>query len=382
MPKTLALTIVLLALCTGSARAEDPPALPASAQVAADRAQLLTLAEQGVRRVQKLWWSPGGHWYKDNTKSRGLASIWSSVHLFNALNALASADRTRLHVHMVERFANAADRLYWNPVAGHVPHTRRHIGGYSPVPDWRGTAVHTYYDDNGWLGLAFFNAWQVTGKRRYLGAAERAFAFTAMTGWATQLGGGVWWDTRHASRSSEGIASNVLLAALLFKSTRRATYLRHARMYIAWSNGHIWDPAAQLYERDPHSPILMRYVQSPIMAGEQTLCESTGDQSMCAAAAALGNAQLRAFPAAANHGPQYNSIYLQWMLYQYAQDHDPRWYALAFYNAQRALANSGNKAGLFLQDWDGDHAPSDSSFQIESATLSLFASVAAAQPPQ
>ena len=274
MPKTLALTIVLLALCTGSARAEDPPALPASAQVAADRAQLLTLAEQGVRRVQKLWWSPSGHWYKDNTKSRGLASIWSSVHLFNALNALASADRTRLHVHMVERFANAADRLYWNPVAGHVPHTRRHIGGYSPVPGWRGTGVHTYYDDNGWLGLAFFNAWQVTGKRRYLGAAERAFAFTAVTGWATQLGGGVWWDTRHASRSSEGIASNVLLAALLFKSHRRATYLRHARMYIAWSNGHIWDPAAQLYERDPHSPILMRYVQSPIMAGEQTLCES------------------------------------------------------------------------------------------------------------
>ncbi len=152
-------------------------------------------------------------------------------------------------------------------------------------------------------------------------------------------------------------------------------------MYIAWSNGHIWDPAAQLYERDPHSPILMRYVQSPIMAGEQTLCEATGDQSMCAAAAALGNAQLRAFPAAANHGPQYDSIYLQWMLYQYAQDHDSRWYALAYYNAQRALANSGDKAGLFLQDWDGDHAPSDSSFQIESATLSLFASVAAAQPP-
>jgi Glycosyl hydrolase family 76 len=380
--RALALTTVLIALSVGSARAEAPPALPASAQVAADRAQLLTLAEQGVRRVQKVWWSRSGHWYKDTTKSRGLASIWSSVHLFNALNALASADRTRLHVRMVERFANAADRLYWNPVAGHVPHTRRHIGGYSPVPGWRGTAVHTYYDDNGWLGLAFFNAWQLTGKSRYLGAAERAFAFTAVTGWATQLGGGVWWDTRHASRSSEGIASNILLGALLLKATGRATYLRHARMYIAWSNAKIWDPAARLYERDPHSPILMRYVQSPIMAGEQTLCQATGDQSLCAAAAALGNAQLREFPAAANHGPQYDSIYLQWMLYQYSLDHDPRWYALAFYNANRALTNSGNKAGLFLKDWDGDRAPGESSFQIEAATLSLFASVAAAVPPQ
>jgi uncharacterized protein YyaL (SSP411 family) len=380
--RALALAIVLLALGTGSTSAEDPPALPATTQVTADRAEFLKLAEQGVGRVKKLWWSPAGGWYRETTKSSRLASIWSSVHLFNALTAIATASPTRAHVRELERFADSTDSLYWNPVAGHVPHTRRRIGGYSPYPRARGTGVHTYYDDNGWLGLAFYDTWKVTGRQRYLAAAERAFAFTAVTGWATQLGGGVWWDTQHTSRSSEGIASNALLAALLHKATHKATYLRHVRMYIAWANGHIWDTHAQLYERDPNSPVLMRYVQSPMMAAEQTICETTGDQSMCAAAAALGDAQLREFAAAANHGPQYDAVYLRWMLYEYSQDHDARWYTLAYYNAKRALANSGNQAGLFLQDWDGDHAPSDSSFQIETATLSLFAAVAAAAPPQ
>ena len=384
MRKALGLAILILSIAAGTAQADEPPALPASAQVAADRATLSKLATDGVRRVKNLWWNSRAGWYNERISGSGshpLASIWSTVHLFNALNAVAAADRTRLHLRMVQHFASAADRLYWNPLAGHIPHTRKHIGGYSPYPNWRGTGVHTFYDDNGWLGLAFYNAWQITGKRRYLRAAERAFAFTAITGWAKKLGGGVWWDTRHTSRSSEGIASNALLGALLYKATKRPDYLRRTRIYIAWSNGHIWDPQAQLYERDPNSPILMRYVQSPIMAAEQTLCETTGDQSWCASAKALGDATLRHFAAAANHGPQYDSIFMEWMLYQYAQDHDSRWYALGYYNAKRALANSGDGTGLFLKDWDGNVLPNRNSLQYETSTLSLFAWVAAAQPP-
>jgi hypothetical protein len=382
--KALGLTILILSLAAGTAHAGAPPALPASAQVAADRAQLQALATNGVRLVKNLWWNKNAGWYNERLNgagSRPLASIWSTVHLFNALNAVAAADRTRLHLRMVENFANSADRLYWNPLAGHIPHTRKHIGGYSPYPNWRGAGVHTFYDDNGWLGLAFFDAWQITGKSRYLNAAQRAFAFTAVTGWAKKLGGGVWWDTRHTSRSSEGIASNALLGALLYKATHRADYLRRTRIYMAWANGHILDPNTKLYERDPNSPILMGYVQSPFMAAQQTLCQATGDQSWCASAKALGEASLSQFPAAVNHGPQYDSMYLQWMLYQYAQDRDPRWYALAYYNANRALANSGDGTGLFLKDWDGNVLPNRNSLQYQTSTLALFAWVAAATPP-
>jgi Glycosyl hydrolase family 76 len=383
--KAVGLVILILALAAAPARAGEPPALPAQAQVSADRAQLSALATSGVRLVKNLWWNSGAGWYNERLNGAGshpLSSIWSTVHLFNALNAVAAADRTRFHLRMLENFANRADTLYWNPLAGHVPHTRKHVGGYSPYPNWRGTGVHTFYDDNGWLGLAFYNAWQITGKNRYLNAAQRAFAFTAITGWAKKLGGGVWWDTRHTSRSSEGIASNALLGALLYKTTKRPDYLRQARIYIAWSNGHIWDPKAQLYMRDPNSPILMAYVQSPFMAAQQTLCEATGDQSWCAGAKALAEATLRHFPAAVSHGPQYDSMYLQWMLYQYQQDHDPRWYALAYYNAKRALSNSGDGTGLFVRDWDGDALPNGDTLQAETSTLSLFAWVAAATPPQ
>jgi hypothetical protein len=69
------------------------------------------------------------------------------------------------------------------------------------------------------------------------------------------------------------------------------------------------------------------------------------------------------------------------MLYQYALDHDSRWYALAYYNAKRALANSGDGTGLFLKDWDGNVLPNRNSLQYQTSTLALFAWVAAAQPP-
>ena len=387
MRRVLGLAILVLALLAGTARANPPPALPASTQLSADRAQFLALAEDGIRRVKNLWWSDGDDWYYEHISGQGahpLASIWSTVHLFNALNAVATADRSPLHVRMLENFANGAERLYWNPTAGHIPHTRRHIGGFSPSPRWRGPHVHTFYDDNGWLGLAFFNAWQITGKRPYLVDAQRAFNFTAQTGWAKKLGGGVWWDTRHTSRSSEATSSNALLGALLYKTTRNPAYLRKVRVYIAWANGHIWDARAQLYERDPFSPILMRYVQSPMMVAHETLCQATGDQSLCQKAAQLGAASIQEFPAAANHGPQFDSIFLQWMLYEYALDHDPRWYALAYYNAKRALKNSGDGTGLFFKDWGGGviQGAAPDSLQIETSTISLFAWVAAAQPPQ
>jgi uncharacterized protein YyaL (SSP411 family) len=185
------------------------------------------------------------------------------------------------------------------------------------------------------------------------------------------------------SRSSEGIASNTLLAALLYETTHKRYYLRTARRYIAWADSHIWDRRSGLYMRDPNSPILMRYVQSPMIAAYESLCESTRDDRWCDKAERLGAAALAGFPAAADHGPQYDAVYLRWMLDLYDHDGDPRWYSLAYYNAERALAKAGNRAGLFLRAWDGSRAPDApaDSLKIESATLSVFAWLAAAKPP-
>jgi hypothetical protein len=87
-----------------------------------------------------------------------------------------------------------------------------------------------------------------------------------------------------------------------------------------------------------------------------------------------------AFPLEYHWVPEADAIYLRWMLDLYANDHDPRWYALADQNAQQALANAKDDAGLFTKRWDGGYA-SAGRLLTASATINLFAWIVAAPAP-
>jgi hypothetical protein len=380
----------LLAVMAGSAvvasTAHAPPPAPAGGKLTGDQQKFLQLAENGVRDINRNWWNPRTNWYNDRLAKGqdGKASIWTTVHLFSALNGIAQAAPTAANKRAVGWFADRAYREYWNPQVGHIRHTRRHIGGFDPSSRERtGPRAHAFYDDNGWLGLAFLEAYKTTHVSRYLTYANDAFQFLAQTGWADGKGGGVWWDTGHASRSSESIASGTALAALLYQTTGNKSYLQTAQQYISWADAHILDATNGLYMRDVDSPILMGYVQSPMMVGFESLCATTKNDHLCDRAEQLGTAALTQFTSTLHHGPQYDAVYLHWMLDVYAQDHNPRWYSLALGNAQRALANAKTKQGLYLRGWDGGRAPDapTDSLKIDAATVSVFAWLAAARPP-
>jgi Glycosyl hydrolase family 76 len=381
----LALAIACL-LLVGAAIADAPAPLPPSPQLQNDRANFLKIAEGGVLKINRYWWNPRTHWYNDRLRKPqdGKAPIWTTVHLFSALIGVATADRTQGNVRRLKAFADRSYQEYWDPQVGHIPHTRRHVGGFDPsTREAKGPRAHAFYDDNGWLGLAYLEAYRLTKTPRYLRWADAAFQFMAQTGWAGGVGGGVWWDTGHASRSSESIASGTALAALLYETTHKSSYLRTARQYISWADSHIWDAKNGLYMRDPNSPILMGYVQSPFMLAFVSLCQTTKDDTLCDKAEQLGASSLDQFSDTLSHGPQYDAEYLHWILDVYARDRNPRWYSLAYDNAQRALAHAQNKSGLFLKAWDGSRAPDapPDALKIDAATLSVFAWLAAAQPP-
>jgi hypothetical protein len=380
---TLLLALVASAVAAGVANA--PPA-PGGGNLAGDQQKFLQLAETGVQNINRYWFNSRTDWYDDRLAKGqdGKASIWTTVHLFSALNGIAQAAPTAANKRAVEWFADHAYGQYWNPQVGHIRHTRRHIGGFDPSSrESTGPSAHAFYDDNGWLGLAFLEAYKITRVRRYLTYADDAFQFIAQTGWADGAGGGVWWDTGHVSRSSESIASGTALAALLYQTTGKKPYLQTAQKYIAWADSHIWDARNGLYMRDPNSPILMGYVQSPFMLAFVSLCQTTKNDGLCDKAEQLGDAALTQFTGTLHHGPQYDAVYLHWMLDVYAQDHNQRWYSLAVANAQRALANAQNKQGLFLKAWDGSRAPDapTDSLKIDAATVSVFAWLAAATQP-
>ena len=84
--------------------------------------------------------------------------------------------------------------------------------------------------------------------------------------------------------------------------------------------------------------------------------------------------------------PQYDAVYLQWMLALYSLNGNPALYALATENGRRAaqsVATSGG--GLYLLSWSG--APLGTQYaepqmlQTQAATTSLFAWLAVARPP-
>ena len=83
--------------------------------------------------------------------------------------------------------------------------------------------------------------------------------------------------------------------------------------------------------------------------------------------------------------PQYDAIYLQWMLALYSLDRDPTLYALAADNARDAQTRALNGEGLYLLSWNGQTLPSGYALpgmlQTQAATTSLFAWLAVYQPP-
>ena len=82
-------------------------------------------------------------------------------------------------------------------------------GGYAPYLGDRGGHERAWFDDNGWWGLAFIDAYRATHDRRYLTDAARALDFINRRGWASN--GGLWWNTSHDHKAGEALASGSAL---------------------------------------------------------------------------------------------------------------------------------------------------------------------------
>jgi hypothetical protein len=108
---------------------------------------------------------------------------------------------------------------------------------------------------------------------------------------------------------------------------------------------------------------------------------STKRKSRCRKAQALAAGSLKEFPLDADWAPETDVVYLRWLLDLYERDGDPRWYAVVHRNAKRALANARDDKGLWSLRWDGGWTLPGTLY-TQSATLQLFAWVAAAEPPK
>jgi hypothetical protein len=299
------------------------------------------------------------------------------VGLFEALDGVAIADPTRANLRAVTAFARKAEKLYWNARLRPVP-------GFTSTPLWFGRYVPTWFDDNGWWALAFLDAYRATGNPHYVTVAERAMNLIERQGWDTRSGG-IWWDTTHEWKAGESLATATLLAARLYQITHNARYLQDENTFVTWGQQGLWNATAGLYRRSNRSSVPMGYVQSPIAAADAIMCNVTNQLSYCTRSETLASATRDWFPPEADMGPQYDAEYLHWLLDLYGYDHLRDWYAIAYYNGQRAIQYGTDPDGLYAGAWDGgnitEHQADPSQLQVDGATLSLFAWLAVAQPP-
>jgi hypothetical protein len=368
------------ALATAAAPASSaaPAAAPAAA-LSPTQQRYLALAQAGVTQAEKRWRDPRRGWYDARLGDRErypLATIWDIVPLFESLDAIAIAEPSAANRRALARFAAGAER-YLNRGLRPVP-------GYSPYPGDREANTETWFDDNGWWGLAFVEAYRATGTRRYLADAERALRYIADAGWDPGTGG-IWWNTHHPFKSGPALASDTLLATLIYQQDRSTFALEQAQKFIAWANTGGFSNAEGLYTDSSLSATPVDYIESPLIYAQALLCQLTGASGDCQRAEQIEATALRRFGYLLDFSPQYDAIYLQWMLALYALDGDRTLYLLAADNARDAQTRAANGEGLYLLSWNGETLPTFDAepgmLQTQAATTSLFAWLAVYPPP-
>ena len=160
--------------------------------------------------------------------------------------------------------------------------------------------VNKFFDDNGWWGLAWVAAYDLTGEARYLAAARTIFA-NMVTGWDDTCGGGIWWNT---DRQYKNAITNELFLTLAARLHQRSAgdreYLDWARREWDWftargligPSGLINDGLTS--ECVNNAGLTWTYNQGVVLGGLTALHEITGDGAYLQHAEAIADAALGA----------------------------------------------------------------------------------------
>ena len=290
---------------------------PAPALTAAQQ-RYLALAKAGVARARGAGATrvaAGMTPVLGDRKRYPLATIWDIVPLFQSLDAIAIAQPNAANRRALTDFAAGAER-YLNRGLRPVP-------GYSPYPGTANADTETWFDDNGWWGLAFLKAYRATGTRRYLADAERALRYIAAAGWDRRTGG-IWWNTDHPYKAGAALAADTLLATLIYQQTRSAFALGQARTFLRWGNTAGFSAADGLYAGSNVNPTPVDYIEGPLIYAQATLCRADRDgRRLRHARRACRRRRSTRFGYLLDFSPQYDAIYLQWMLALYCARRRP-----------------------------------------------------------
>ena len=320
-------------------------------------------AAAGVAALQR--------WYNPRT------GLWRAAGWWNAANALTA---------VIAYTRATGDRAF----AGVIETT------FSKAPRRNADFVNAYYDDNGWWGLAWVAAYDLTGDARYLDAARVIFDRTTR-GWDDTFGGGVWWSQDRKYKNAIPNELFLTLAARLHQRAPQAgPYLDWAQQTWAWfeASGMI-GPSGLVNdgltaEGRSNGGTTWTYNQGVILGGLAALYEITGDRAYLERGESIADAALSALapppgiltePHEATtkprdrDRPQFKGIFVRHLHDLSRVSTRPAYPAFILRNARSIWEMNRNPASEFGLRWAGPFDRADAGRQ-SSALDALNAAVA------
>jgi predicted alpha-1,6-mannanase (GH76 family) len=286
-------------------------------------------------------------WYRRRTGRWRTAGWWNSANALTTVIDYTHRTGDQTYLPVVERTFRAA--------------RRRH----------RDFLV-SFYDDNGWWGLAWVAAYDLTGEVRYLDAARTIFA-NLLTGWDDSCGGGVWWNT---DRSYKNAITNELFLTLAAR-----LHQRRAGAGLIGADGLVNDGLDDSCQNNRGQT--WTYNQGVILGGLAALFQITGDAAYLRQGEALADAALSRLTTPAPHAthgillepgehvtarhdrdrPQFKGIFVR-NLYDFSlQSPRPAYREFIRDNARSIWVNDRNSSNQFGLHWAGPFDKADASRQ-------------------
>jgi predicted alpha-1,6-mannanase (GH76 family) len=321
------------------------------------------------------------HWYNPST------GLWNGVQWWNSANALTAV-------------------IGYTKLTGDSSHAGVIATTFTAAQRQHANFVNSFYDDNGWWGLAWVAAFDLTRESRYLAMARTIFARN-VAGWDNTCRGGLWWNEAKTYKNAITNELFLTLAAKLHQRTPgdHGSYLTWAQREWDWFNSSGLIGASGLVN-DGLTPACQNngqttwtYNQGVILGGLAAMFEITGDRDYLTQGESIANAALAQLAPAVPGPPvtpgilvepceatavgcdgdqaQFKGIFVRNLYEFWLQSHQPAYRAFTLGNATSVWSHSQNANHQFGLRWAGPFDRGDATRQTSALDV-LNAAVALA----